>query len=50
MAGNEAGEVVRSQIMKGPWKWACSMLEGQIPLEADKHGGLKQWFLMSLRS
>ena len=32
--------------MKAPWKQACSM-SGQIPLEADKHDGLKQWFLTS---
>lgn len=48
VVGNEAREVVSGQIMKGPWKWGYSMLEGQITLEADIRGGLKQWFLMSL--
>lgn len=44
--GNEAREVVRGQIMKGPWKLLSMVLEGQIILEADKHGGLKQWCLI----
>lgn len=33
--------------MKGLGKWGYSMSEGQIAMEADKHGGLKQLFLMS---
>lgn len=42
VVGNEAREVVRGQIMKGPWRWGYNMLEGQIILEADIHGRLKQ--------
>ena len=42
MVGNEAREVVRGKIMKGPWRWGYSML-GQITLEAvhmvDQIGG-----------